>query len=118
MARLIAEKLGAGLHTPAYVDNSPGALFIPASGRWFMIPTSVLVTQPLHPDYAVDIRETTPVTEVARGPLILVAHDEVAKAVTAPEIVTQLAAQGVEPVASEPEQWRDVIKHELDRRDK
>ena len=25
------------------------------------------------------------------------------------------AAQGVEPVASEPEQWRDVIKHELDR---
>src|SRR6516165_10326551 len=62
---------------PAYVDNSPGALFIPASGRWFMIPTSVLVTQPLHPDYAVDIREMTPVTEVARGPLILVAHDEV-----------------------------------------
>jgi hypothetical protein len=60
----------------------------------------------------------TPVTEVARGPLILVAHDEVAKAVTAPEIVTQLASQGVEPVASEPEQWRDVIKHELDRRDK
>ena len=83
-----------------------------------MIPTSVLVTQPLHPDYAVDIREMTPVTEVARGPLILVAHDEVAKAVTAPEIVTQLASQGVEPVASEPEQWRDMIKYELDRRGK
>lgn len=264
MARLIAEKLSAGLHTPAYVDNRPGALFIPAfrelsaappdGHTLFMISTSVLVTQPLHPDYPIDIRDMTPVTEVARGPLILVARkdlpiksvaeliaydkqspgsltfgsgggtgssmylatellkmktgirpvhvpykgnaatlgdllgghidlmfdampvmaaqvkagtvtplivtsaarsatlpnvptaieagvpdfqvdgwfgllappntppdvvkrlrDEVAKAVMTPEIVTQLAAQGVEPIASEPEQWRDMIKHELDR---
>ena len=86
MARLIAEKLGAALNTPAYVDNRPGALFIPAfrelaaappdGHTLFMISTSVLVTQPLHPDYPIDIRTMTPVTEVASGPLILVARKD------------------------------------------
>jgi tripartite-type tricarboxylate transporter receptor subunit TctC len=84
MARLIAEKIGSSLNTPVYVDNRPGALFIPAfhelvaappdGHTLFMISTSVLVTQPLHPDYPVDIRDMTPVTEVASGPLILVAR--------------------------------------------
>ena len=86
MARLIAEKIGTGLNTPAYVDNRPGGLFIPAfreltsappdGHTLFMISTSVLVTQPLHPDYPVDIRTMTPVTEVASGPLILVARND------------------------------------------
>jgi tripartite-type tricarboxylate transporter receptor subunit TctC len=86
MARLIAEKLGAALNTPVYVDNRPGALFIPAfrelvaappdGHTLFMISTSVLVTQPLHPDYPIDIRAMTPVTEVASGPLILVARED------------------------------------------
>ena len=86
MARLIAEKLGAALNTPVYVDNRPGALFIPAfrelaaappdGHTLFMISTSVLVTQPLHPDYPIDIRAMTPVTEVASGPLILVARKD------------------------------------------
>jgi tripartite-type tricarboxylate transporter receptor subunit TctC len=86
MARLIAEKISAGLNTPAYVDNRPGALFIPAfrelaaappdGHTLFMISTSVLVTQPLHPDYPVDIRDMTAVTEVASGPLILVARKD------------------------------------------
>jgi tripartite-type tricarboxylate transporter receptor subunit TctC len=264
MARLIADKLSKSLNTPAFVDNRPGALFIPAfreltsappdGHTLFMISTSVLVTQPLHPDYPVDISDMTPVTEVASGPLILVARkdlpiksvaelvaydkqrpgtltfgsgggtgssmylatellkiktgikplhvpykgnaatlsdllgghidlmfdampvmaaqvkagtvkplivtsakrsatlpdvptateagvpdfqvdgwfgllappntppavvkrvrDEVAKAVAAPDVVAQFAAQGVVPVASEPDQWRDTIKSELDR---
>jgi tripartite-type tricarboxylate transporter receptor subunit TctC len=86
MARLIAEKIGSGLNTSAYVDNRPGALFIPAfhelvaappdGHTLFMISTSVLVTQPLHPDYPVDIRDMTAVTEVASGPLILVARKD------------------------------------------
>jgi tripartite-type tricarboxylate transporter receptor subunit TctC len=86
MARLIAEKLRAALNTPVYVDNRPGALFIPAfrelaaappdGHTLFMISTSVLVTQPLHPDYPIDIRMMTPVTEVASGPLILVARKD------------------------------------------
>jgi tripartite-type tricarboxylate transporter receptor subunit TctC len=86
MARLMADKLGAALNTPAYVDNRPGGLFIPAfrelaaappdGHTLFMISTSVLVTQPLHPDYPIDIRTMTPVTEVASGPLILVARKD------------------------------------------
>src|SRR5262249_50329564 len=86
MARLIAERLGINLKTPVYVDNRPGALFIPAfrelsaappdGHTLFMISTSVLVTQPLHPDYPIDIRDMTPVTEVASGPLILVARKD------------------------------------------
>jgi tripartite-type tricarboxylate transporter receptor subunit TctC len=86
MARLIAEKLGTALNTPTYVDNRPGGLFIPAfrelaaappdGHTLFMISTSVLVTQPLHPDYPFDIRAMTAVTEVASGPLILVVRKD------------------------------------------
>jgi tripartite-type tricarboxylate transporter receptor subunit TctC len=86
MARLIAEKLGTDLNTPAYVDNRPGGLFIPAfrelaaappdGHTLFMISTSVLVTQPLHPDYPFDIRAMTAITEVASGPLILVVRKD------------------------------------------
>jgi tripartite-type tricarboxylate transporter receptor subunit TctC len=41
-----------------------------------MISTSNVVTQPLHPDYPYDLRALTPITEVSRGPLILVARKE------------------------------------------
>jgi tripartite-type tricarboxylate transporter receptor subunit TctC len=86
MARQIGEKLSQSLNTPVIVDNRPGALFIPAfreltsappdGHTLFMISTSVLVTQPLHSDYPVDIRDMTAVTEVASGPLILVARKD------------------------------------------
>jgi tripartite-type tricarboxylate transporter receptor subunit TctC len=86
MARLIAEKLGIALNTPAYVDNRPGGLFLPAfrelaaappdGHTLFMISTSVLVTQPLHSDYPFDIRAMTAITEVASGPLILVVRKD------------------------------------------
>ena len=84
MARLIAQKLGESLKTTAIVENRPGGLFIPAlrdltssppdGHTLFMISTSTLVTQPIHPDYPFDLRNMTPVTEVASGPLILVAR--------------------------------------------
>ena len=41
-------------------------------------------------------------------------RDEVAKAVTAPDVVTQLDGQGMLPVGSQPEEWRAYMKSELD----
>jgi tripartite-type tricarboxylate transporter receptor subunit TctC len=86
MARLIAQKLGEGLHTAVIVENRPGGIFVPAlrdltssppdGHTLFMISTSVLVTQPIHPDYPFDLRNMTAVTEVASGPLILVARKD------------------------------------------
>ena len=85
-ARLVAQKLSESLHTNAYVDNRPGGIFIPATKELvgadpdghtlLMISTSNVVTQPLHPDYPYDLRALTPVTEVSRGPLILVARKD------------------------------------------
>lgn len=85
-ARLVAQKLTDALHTNVYVENRPGGLFIPATKELIgappdghtllMISTSNVVTQPLHPDYPVDLRTLTPVTEVSDGPLILVARKD------------------------------------------
>jgi tripartite-type tricarboxylate transporter receptor subunit TctC len=85
-ARLVAQKLTEALHTNVYVDNRPGGLFIPATRELvgaepdghtlLMISTSNVVTQPLHPDYPFDLRALTAVTEVADGPLILVARKD------------------------------------------
>src|SRR6201997_1960397 len=83
-ARLVAQKLTESLHTNVYVDNRPGGIFIPATRELIgaapdghtllMISTSNVTTQPLHPDYPVDLRTLTPVTEISSGPLILVAR--------------------------------------------
>ena len=85
-ARLVAQKLTESLHTNVYVDNRPGGIFLPATRELMnaepdghtllMISTSNVVTQPLHPDYPVDLRALTPVTEVSDGPLILVARKD------------------------------------------
>jgi tripartite-type tricarboxylate transporter receptor subunit TctC len=85
-ARLVAQKLTESLHTNAYVDNRPGGIFLPATRELMnaepdghtllMISTSNVVTQPLHPDYPIDLRALTPVTEVSDGPLILVARKD------------------------------------------
>ncbi len=85
-ARLVAQKLTESLHTNVYVDNRPGGIFIPATRELIgaapdghtllMISTSNVVTQPLHPDYPIDLRTLTPVTEVSAGPLILVARKD------------------------------------------
>ena len=85
-ARLVAQKLTERLHTNVYVDNRPGGIFIPATKELIgaapdghtllMISTSNVVTQPLHPDYPLDLRNLTPVTEVSDGPLILVVRKD------------------------------------------
>src|ERR1051325_8772841 len=85
-ARLVAQKLTARLHPNVYGENRPGGIFIPATKdligaepdghTLLMISTSNVVTQPLHPDYPIDLRTLTPVTEVSDGPLILVARKD------------------------------------------
>jgi tripartite-type tricarboxylate transporter receptor subunit TctC len=82
----VAQKLTERLHTNVYVENRPGGIFIPATKELIgaepdghtllMISTSNVVTQPLHPDYPIDLRSLTPVTEVSDGPLILVARKD------------------------------------------
>jgi len=81
-ARLIAQKLGASLHTNVYVENKTGGAFEPVfreltgaapDGRTlFMISAAMVVNQAVHKDYPFDIRKMTPVTEVSEGPFILV----------------------------------------------
>jgi tripartite-type tricarboxylate transporter receptor subunit TctC len=42
-------------------------------------------------------------------------RDEVAKAVTAPDVVAQLDSQGMQPLANPPEEWERYLKAELAR---
>jgi len=42
-------------------------------------------------------------------------RDAVARAMTAPDVVDQLDQQGMQPVASEPDEWGATLKIELDR---
>jgi tripartite-type tricarboxylate transporter receptor subunit TctC len=86
MARLVAQKMGENLRTTVFVENRAGGNFIPAlreltasppdGHTLFFISTSVLITQPLHPDYPFDLTTLTPVTQVATGPLILVVRND------------------------------------------
>ena len=85
MARLMAQKMSESLRTTVFVENKVGGNFIPAlreltgaapdGHTLFFISTSALITQPLHPDYPFDLTKLTPVTQVATGPLILVARN-------------------------------------------
>jgi tripartite-type tricarboxylate transporter receptor subunit TctC len=86
MARLVAQKMSDSLRTTVIVENKVGGNFIPAlrelasaaadGHTLFFISTSALITQPLHPDYPFDLTKLTPVTQVATGPLILVARND------------------------------------------
>jgi tripartite-type tricarboxylate transporter receptor subunit TctC len=86
MARLVAQKMSESLRTTVFVENKAGGNFIPAlreltssppdGHTLFFISTSVLITQPLHPDYPFDLTKLTPVTQVATGPLILVVRKD------------------------------------------
>ena len=42
-------------------------------------------------------------------------REEVAKAVAAPDVVAQLDSQGMQPLATQPEQWQEYLKAELAR---
>jgi len=84
-ARLVAQKMSASMGMTVLVENKAGGNFIPAGKEvanappdghtLYFISTSSLITQPLHLDYPLDIMKFTPVTEVATGPLILVARN-------------------------------------------
>jgi tripartite-type tricarboxylate transporter receptor subunit TctC len=84
-ARLVAQKMSAGAGMTVLVENKAGGNFIPAGREvlgappdghtLYFISTSSVITQALHPDYPLDIMKLTPVTEVATGPLILVARN-------------------------------------------
>src|SRR5438034_8349862 len=84
-ARLVALKMGQNMGMTVLVENKAGGNFIPAlkevttaapdGHTLYFISTSSLITQPLHPDYPLDIMKLVPVTEVATGPLILVAKN-------------------------------------------
>ena len=49
------------------------------------------------------------------APVVKRLREEVQKAVAVPEVVAQLAAEGMQPLATEPDAWRDYMKCELDR---
>jgi tripartite-type tricarboxylate transporter receptor subunit TctC len=87
VARIVGQKMGIGLRTNVLVENRTGGMFIPAlkevataepdGHTLFMAPTSVMVAQLLHPEINYDLlRDFVPVTEVASGPLILVARKD------------------------------------------
>ncbi|HLH94136.1 MAG TPA: tripartite tricarboxylate transporter substrate binding protein [Xanthobacteraceae bacterium] len=86
MARVVAQKMSEGLHTPVVVENKAGGNFIlalreltsspPDGHTLFFISTSTLIAQPLYPNYPFDLTKLTPITEVATGPLILVVRKD------------------------------------------
>lgn len=81
LARLVAQKMSASLHTNVDVENRPGDASMPALRQVAAAPadghmllfmsTSTLIAQALHPDDPVDLTTLVAVTEVAAGPLIL-----------------------------------------------
>ena len=84
-ARLVAQKMSVNMGMTVLVENKAGGNFIPATRELagsppdghtlYFISTSSLITQALHADFPYDITKFTPVTEVATGPLILVAKN-------------------------------------------
>ena len=84
-ARLVAQKMSQNMGMNVIVENKAGGNFIPASRELassppdghtlYFISTSSLITQALHADFPYDITKFAPVTEVAPGPLILVAKN-------------------------------------------
>ena len=96
MARLMAQKMSENMGMTVLVENKAGGNFIPARREvhgappdghtLYFISTSSLITQPLHPDYPLDITKFSPVTEVATGPLILVVRNDLGVK-TVPELI-------------------------------
>ncbi len=85
IARLVGQKIAPGLKTSVMVENHTGGHFgkvfkelvtsAPDGHTMFMAPTSAVVAQLLHPEVGYDMpRDMTPVTQVATGPLVLVAR--------------------------------------------
>ncbi len=87
VARLMGLRLQEELGVTVVIENKAGGLFAPAmrdvvnsppdGTTIFMVTTSVLMSQVLHPEIPYDLtRDYTPVIEVATGPLILVGRKD------------------------------------------
>src|SRR5262249_43635207 len=48
-------------------------------------------------------------------PIVQRLRDEVAKAVAYPDVIAQLDSQGMQPRATQPDEWRAYLKSELER---
>jgi tripartite-type tricarboxylate transporter receptor subunit TctC len=87
VARLMGQRLQEDIGVTVLVENKAGGLFAPAlrdvanspadGTTIFMVTTSVLMSQVLHPEIPYDLtRDYTPIIEVATGPLILVGRKD------------------------------------------
>jgi tripartite-type tricarboxylate transporter receptor subunit TctC len=87
VARLMGQRLQEDMGVTVLVENKAGGLFAPAlrdvanspadGTTIFMVTTSVLMSQVLHPEIPYDLtRDYTPIIEVATGPLILVGRKD------------------------------------------
>jgi tripartite-type tricarboxylate transporter receptor subunit TctC len=98
-ARLVAQKMSASMGMNVLVENKTGGNFIPAGREvltappdghtLYFISTSSVITQALHSDYPFDLSKFSPVTEVATGPLILVARNNLGVK-TLPELLERI----------------------------
>jgi tripartite-type tricarboxylate transporter receptor subunit TctC len=104
--RVIGPRAKAGLLVPLVVTSAKRSPALPS------VPT---VMEAGISDYEIDrwfgiLAPTDTPPAVAKR-----LRDEVAKAVAAPDVVERLAQQGMEAVASEPEEWGAYFKSELAR---
>jgi tripartite-type tricarboxylate transporter receptor subunit TctC len=87
IARLMGQRLQEDTGVPVVIENKAGGLFAPAmrdvvnsppdGSTIFLVTTSVLMSQVLHPEIPYDLaRDYTPIIEVATGPLILVGRKD------------------------------------------
>jgi tripartite-type tricarboxylate transporter receptor subunit TctC len=87
VARLMGQRLQEETGTTVLVENKAGGLFAPAmrdvvnspadGSTIFMVTTSVLMSQILHPEIPYDLtRDYTPIIAVATGPLIMVGRKD------------------------------------------
>jgi tripartite-type tricarboxylate transporter receptor subunit TctC len=115
-----------GGHIDAMFDAMP--VMVPQAKAGKVLPLAVTSTKrsPALPDVATVIESGVPDYEIAGWFGILAPantppaiaqrlRDAVAKAVAAPDAVAQLDGQGMQPLATEPEEWRAYLKSELAR---
>jgi tripartite-type tricarboxylate transporter receptor subunit TctC len=115
-----------GGHIDAMFDAMP--VMVPQAKAGKVLPLAVTSTKrsPALPDVPTVMESGVPDYEIAGWFGILAPantppaiakrlRDEVAKAVAVPEVVAQLDSQGMQPLATEPEEWRAYLKSELAR---
>jgi tripartite-type tricarboxylate transporter receptor subunit TctC len=115
-----------GGHIDAMFDAMPVMASQVKAGSVTALGVTSAARSPALPDVPTVIEQGLPDYEIAGwfgilGPPNMPAalakrlRDEVAKAVAAADVITQFDAQGMTPLATEPEDWRNYIRSELDR---